>query len=107
MALPPTRLVPTVAGERKMRFLRLDTIGKKLLIPITALTMILLIALGTSMILNTQSSVQSMMDSKGNSLANLLEKISASYIINYDFPALEGFVQEAIKDPDEIGRAHV
>ena len=83
-----------------MRFLRLDTIGKKLLIPITALTMILLIALGTSMILNTQSSVQSMMDSKGNSLANLLEKISASYIINYDFPALEGFVQEAIKDPD-------
>ena len=41
-----------------------------------------------------------MMDSKGNSLANLLEKISAPYIINYDFPALEGFVQEAIKDPD-------
>ncbi len=83
-----------------MSFLKLDTIGKKLLIPVTALTMILLIGLGTSMILNTQSSVQSMMDSKGNSLANLLEKISASYIINYDFPALEGFVQEAIKDPD-------
>ncbi len=83
-----------------MRFLKLDTIGKKLMIPITALTLILLVGLGTSMIVNTQSSVQSMMDSKGNSLANLLEKISAPYIINYDFPALEGFVQEAIKDPD-------
>ena len=83
-----------------MRFLKLDTIGKKLMIPVTALTMILLLSLGTSMVLNTQSSVQSMMDSKGNSLANLLEKISAPYIINYDFPALEGFVQEATKDPD-------
>jgi len=83
-----------------MHFFKLDTIGKKLLIPVTALTMILLIGLGTSMIVTTQSSVQSMMDSKGNSLANLLEKISASYIVNYDFPALEGFVQEATKDPD-------
>ena len=83
-----------------MSFLKLDTIGKKLMIPVTALTMILLLSLGTTMVLNTQSSVQSMMDSKGNSLANLLEKISAPYIINYDFPALEGFVQEAIKDPD-------
>jgi methyl-accepting chemotaxis protein len=83
-----------------MRLLKLDTIGKKLMIPITALTMILLVGLGTSMILNTRSSVQSMMDSKGNSLANLLEKISAPYIINYDYPALDGFVQEAIKDPD-------
>jgi methyl-accepting chemotaxis protein len=80
--------------------LKLDTIGKKLLIPITALNMILLLSLGTVMVLNNQSSVQSMMDSKGNSLANLLEKISAPYIVNYDFPALEGFVQEAIKDPD-------
>lgn len=83
-----------------MSLLKLDTIGKKLLIPITALTLILLVGLGTSMILNNQSSIRSMMDSKGNSLANLLEKISAPYIINYDFPALEGFVQEATKDPD-------
>jgi len=82
--------------------MKLDTIGKKLLIPITALTMVLLVGLGTSMILNNQSSVQSIMDSKGNSLANLLEKISAPYIINFDFPALEGFVQEATKDPDVV-----
>ncbi|MHB9098866.1 MAG: hypothetical protein ACYC5X_13705, partial [Syntrophales bacterium] len=83
-----------------MNFMKLDTIGKKLMIPITALTLILLVGLGTSMILNNQSSTRSMMDSKGNSLANLLEKISAPYIINYDFPALEGFIQEATKDPD-------
>jgi methyl-accepting chemotaxis protein len=83
-----------------MKFFKLDTVGKKLMIPITAMTMILLIALGTTMILNSQSSIQSMMDSKGNSLANLLEKISAPYIVNYDYPALEGFVQEATKDPD-------
>jgi methyl-accepting chemotaxis protein len=83
-----------------MSLLKLDTIGKKLMIPITALTMILLVSLGTTMILNSQSSIRTMMDSKGNSLANLLEKISVSYITNYDFPALEGFVQEATKDPD-------
>lgn len=80
--------------------MKLDTIGKKLMIPITALTVILLVGLGTVMVLNSQSSIQTMMDSKGNSLANLLEKISAPYIVNYDFPALEGFVEEAIKDPD-------
>jgi methyl-accepting chemotaxis protein len=85
-----------------MSFLKLDTIGKKILIPVTLLIMILLLCLGTSMVLNNQSSVRSMMDSKGNSLANLIEKISAPYIINYDFPALEGFVQEAIKDPDVV-----
>ncbi|MHB8773109.1 MAG: methyl-accepting chemotaxis protein [Syntrophales bacterium] len=83
-----------------MNSLKLDSIGKKLMIPITVLTMILLIGLGTSMILHNQSSVRQMMDSKGNSLANLLEKISTPYILNYDFPALEGFVQEAIKDQD-------
>jgi hypothetical protein len=80
--------------------MKLDTIGKKLMIPVTALTVILLVGLGTVMVLNSQSSIQTMMDSKGNSLANLLEKISAPYIVNYDFPALEGFVEEAIKDPD-------
>lgn len=83
-----------------MNFIKLDTIGKKLMIPVTALTMILLVGLGTSMVLNNQSSVQTVMGSKGNSLANLLEQISAPYIVNYDFPALEGFVQQATKDPD-------
>ncbi len=83
-----------------MNIMKLDTIGKKLMIPLTVLTTILLVGLGTIMILNNQSSIKTMMDSKGNSLANLLEKISTPYILNYDFPALEGFVQEAIKDTD-------
>jgi hypothetical protein len=70
-----------------MSLLKLDTIGKKLMIPITVLTTILLVGLGTIMILNNQSSIKAMMDSKGNSLANLLEKISTPYILHYDFPA--------------------
>ncbi|PKN29022.1 MAG: hypothetical protein CVU64_10345 [Deltaproteobacteria bacterium HGW-Deltaproteobacteria-21] len=83
-----------------MSFLKLDTIGKKLMIPITTMTMILMVALGVSMILNSRSSVQSMMDSKGNSMANLLEKISAPYVLNYDYPALEDFVLETAKDSE-------
>jgi len=81
-------------------FLKINTIGKKFMIPTMALMVILLGGLGTILVVNHYSSVRSMMESKGNALASLLQKISVPFIINYDYPPLEGFVQEATKDPE-------
>ncbi len=85
-----------------MKFLRVDTMGKKFMIPTLAFTVILLGILGAILVMNNRSSVQSVVDSKGNALANLLNTISVPFIVNYDYPPLEGFVQEAIKDPEVV-----
>ena len=44
--------------------------------------------------------MQSALDSKALSLATLAEQISGPYINNYDYPALDAFVKEVIKDAD-------
>jgi len=82
--------------------LKLKTIGFRMMAPTVVLTLILLGALGGVMDWNATSNTRSMIDSKGQALANLLEKISIPYIDNYDYPSLEGFVQETIKDPEVI-----
>ena len=60
----------------------------------------MLTGLGFMMIMKSRSNTSSLITCKGESLANLLEKISVPYIVNYDYPSLEGFVQVAVKDPD-------
>ncbi|MHC1743286.1 MAG: methyl-accepting chemotaxis protein [Syntrophobacteraceae bacterium] len=83
-----------------MSFLRLRTMSSRILVPSLALLVVLLGAGGWIMTSNLTAFVRSMMDSRAQSLANLLEKISAPYIDNYDYPSLEGFVQETTKDQD-------
>lgn len=72
------------------------------MIPTIALTVILLGVMGTLMVVNQKAGIRTMIDSKGQALAGLLEKISIPYIDNYDYPSLDGFVQETIKDPEIV-----
>lgn len=83
-----------------MRVFRLGSLGFKTMIPAILLTGFTLLALGTFMTLKNRSNIIAMSDSKAMTLVNLLEKISAPCILNYDYPTLEGFVQEAGRNPE-------
>ena len=83
-----------------MMILGLKTLRAKILMATVLMTAILLLALGAFMMNRTHLIMHNDLESKVNSLASLFEKISAPYITNYDYPALDIFVQEAIKDPD-------
>src|SRR3569832_1028260 len=92
-------------GLMKMAFEKLltwNSISKKFLIPTLIFMVILLGGLGTIMIRQNHATIQTLMESKGNSLANLFAQISASYIENFDLQALEVFVKEGFKDPDVV-----
>lgn len=85
-----------------MSFLKFKSIGSRIILPTIALTVLLLVLVGGTMVMKHRANARSMIDSKGLALANLLEKISIPYIDNYDYPSLEGFVQEAVKDPQVV-----
>ncbi|HEY0823622.1 MAG TPA: methyl-accepting chemotaxis protein [Ramlibacter sp.] len=83
-----------------MNIFRLDSIAKKLLVPTLALAIVVLGALGTTMVVEQDKVLKSMMHSKAEGLSKMMSTISVPYVINYDLSALEGFVREAAKDGD-------
>jgi methyl-accepting chemotaxis protein len=85
-----------------MHLFRFKSLGTRIMIPTVVVTALMLASLGVLMMLKSRANTGTLITSKGESLANLLEKISTPYIINYDYPSLEGFVQEAVKDPDVV-----
>lgn len=78
----------------------LNSISKRFLIPTLIFMVVLLGGLGTIMIKKNHDTIQSLMESKANTLADLLAQISANYVMNYDLSALEIFVKETLKDPE-------
>lgn len=80
--------------------LKLNTIGKRFLIPTLLFTVILFGGLGAFLVVKNNDTVQFMIESKGKSTASLLAEISAPYILNYDLTALEGFVRQTLNDPE-------
>ncbi len=82
-----------------MKLLKLNSIKKKILLPTIALTVIMFITFGTVLSKNSNDSLQSMMNSKGNTVADFMGKISVQYYTNFDFMALEDFITEISKDP--------
>jgi ABC-type transporter Mla subunit MlaD len=85
-----------------MKLFKFKSLGARIMLPTVVVTALLLTSLGVLMMVKSQSNTRALIVSKGESLANLLEKISIPYIVNYDYPSLEGFVQEAIKDADVV-----
>ncbi len=83
-----------------MKLFSFNTIGKKFLVPMLALMIISLGALGVFMMLHNNSSIKSMMNSKGNTIADFMAKISVGYFANFDYIALDDFVKEIVKDPE-------
>ena len=84
------------------KILTLNSISKRFLIPALLFMMVLLGGLGGIMIRQNHATIESLMESKGNALADTFAQISASYVMNYDLQALETFVKVALKDPDVI-----
>jgi methyl-accepting chemotaxis protein len=77
-----------------------NTLRSKILVSTVLITTLLLLALGGFMMLKSKANMREALASKAESLADLYAKVSTTYINNFDFPALDLFVQEAIKDAD-------
>jgi len=78
------------------------SLGVRIMVPTLGLTFLLLAGLGFFMLKQSSQSTRALILSKGEALANLLEKISAPYITNYDYPSLDGFVKEATRDREVV-----
>lgn len=85
-----------------MSIFNLKTLRARIMAPVIVLMALLFVGLGVLMMLQGRNSARASLAGKGESLANLLAKISVSYIVNYDYSSLDGFVQEAAKDPDVV-----
>ncbi len=71
---------------------------------ITAATVVttglLLLILGVFMMFQSKRLMLNALESKTNSLISLAAQVSTPYIVNYDYPALDAFVKEVVKDKD-------
>jgi methyl-accepting chemotaxis protein len=74
----------------------------QILVPTLLTTSLLLVSLGVFMVLRSAARTEVLLKSKAESTATLLATIGAPYIVNYDYPSLEGFVEEAAKDPEVV-----
>lgn len=79
---------------------RFKSLGIRMMVPILVLTSLLLSGLGIIMLKRNNENSQALMISKGEALINLLEEISVPYIVNYDYPSLDSFVKQAIRDQE-------
>jgi len=78
----------------------LDTINKKILIPVLSLAFVLLIGLGIFMTQSNRLSMQSMMNSKGDGIADIFASFSADYFAFFDFQDFENMIIAMGADPD-------
>jgi methyl-accepting chemotaxis protein len=71
---------------------------------ITAATVVatglLLLVLGGIMMFQSKRLMLDALESKTHSLISLAMQVGSPYIANYDYPALDAFVKEAVKDQD-------
>ncbi|MFZ5453434.1 MAG: methyl-accepting chemotaxis protein [Thermodesulfobacteriota bacterium] len=82
-----------------MIFTTFKTLRAKLLVPILALTVLLMGGLGAVLMYKSNQTATELLVSKGEGLANLLEKISVTYIVNYDYPSLDAIIKDTLRDP--------
>jgi methyl-accepting chemotaxis protein len=77
------------------------TISKKFLIPTLTLSIVLFSCLGIFMTRNNSSSIQAMMESKGDAVARFVSRVSADYFAIFDFTDFEKFVK-ALENDSEV-----
>jgi methyl-accepting chemotaxis protein len=83
-----------------MSLFKLKTLRARIMVPSLILPLLLFAGLGFMLVQQSRQQAQALIATKGESLANLLGKISAAYIVNYDYASLDLFAQEAAKDPE-------
>ncbi len=86
--------------------LRLNTIKTKFLAFTVALTIVLLGGQGLFTVKTSNDFAFSMMNARGKSMADFMEKIGLTYISYYNIVALDTFAQQAAKDPDIVFAAY-
>jgi len=89
-----------IGGIMGRNVLLFNTISKKILVPTLSLIIILIGGLGILLIRNNNSSINSMMDSKGKAMTGFMAKISANHYANFDYLGLEDYVKEIATDPE-------
>ena len=80
--------------------MRLNTINKKILIPVLSLAFLLLSCLGLFMSSSNTKSMQSMMDSKAEGITTIISSFTADYFAFFDFSDFESIVRALETDPD-------
>lgn len=78
----------------------LNSINRKLLVPTILLTVLILCLVGVVVAIKSKSDIEAIMNSRGETIADFISKMSASYISNFDFLSIENIVAETAKDPD-------
>ncbi len=92
---------------RKMAdLLRMNTIKTKFLAFTIVLTVVLLGGQGIYAVKTSNDFAFSMMNARGKSMADFMEKIGVTYISYYNIVALDTFAQQAVKDPDIVFAAY-
>jgi len=79
---------------------KMDSVGKRFLVPTIALLVVLLGSLGAVLVLQNKSFAESLMHSRGESMANFMGKVGSGYIAYFNLQELDNLVDQAIKDPD-------
>jgi methyl-accepting chemotaxis protein len=77
-----------------------NSITKKFLVPTLALSVVLFCSLGVFMAISNNTSIMSMMDSKGDSLSNFVSRVSADYFAIFDFTDFDNFINAMESDPE-------
>ncbi|MCU0894138.1 MAG: methyl-accepting chemotaxis protein [Rhodospirillales bacterium] len=83
-----------------MNRFKLKTLRSKILLPAVLITTLSLLGLGTFMALRAKATMSAVLTSKATSMATFLEKVAIPYLVNFDYPALDGIVAQAVKDPE-------
>jgi len=83
-----------------MKRFRLKTLRAKTLLSAVLITTLSLLSLGAFMALQTKATLSTILASKAESMATFLEKVGIPYILNFDYPSLDGIAAQAVKDPE-------
>src|SRR5512143_1502789 len=86
--------------------LRLSTIKTKFLAFTVILTVFLLGGQGLYSVWSSNEFASSMMNARGKSMADFMEKIGQTYISYYNVVGLDTFAQQAAQDPDIVFAAY-
>lgn len=84
------------------KLMKFNSVEKKFLFPILLFTFALFVLIAMAGLTTNSSIIMSQIEIRGNAMANYMAKTSTFYFYNYDLGALDGFVQEVIKDHDVV-----
>lgn len=77
-----------------------NSISKKFLFPTLLLSIVLFCGLGLFMSKNNSAAIMSMMDSKGDAIAQFVTRVTTDYFAFFDFSDFDNFVKALESDPE-------